>query len=467
MASAAGAAARRAFDVLVLGGGSGGLAFARRAAEFGVKAAVIEAGKLGGTCVNVGCVPKKVMWNAANLASMLRHTCPAYGFDVPQNTGFSWPTIKANRDAYIARLNGIYGRNLEASGVAQIEGWASLAGDGKVVVAGPEGNEVYTASHICIATGGTPTMPPIAGIEHAISSDGFFELEDLPRKAVVVGAGYIAVEMAGVLGSLGSDVSLMIRGESLLRSFDCDIQTRVRAGAESAGITVVDQSQVTAIERRDDGHLSVQYSRRGAVDTIDGVDQVLMAVGRTPITDIGLAAAGVELSDAGFIRVDPNQNTSAPGVYAVGDVTGAAALTPVAIAAGRKLAHRLFEPDPASRQDFGGVPTVLFSHPPVGTCGLTEAEAEAEYGTDGIKVYTTQFTDMLFAVQSEHRPRTFMKLVCALPDERVVGLHMVGHACDEILQGFGVAMKMGATKADFDRCVAIHPTAAEELVTMR
>lgn len=336
-----------------------------------------------------------------------------------------------------------------------------MAGDGRVTVAGPRGpddSSTYTAPHICIATGGTPVMPNIPGIEHAISSDGFFELEDLPQKAVVVGSGYIGVELAGILNGLGSDVTLMLRSKEILSHFDESLRPLVQGEAEANGITFVNEAALQSIDRSSNGKLALQYTRHGETITLDDADEVIMAVGRHPLTDIGLDTAGVALDDRGFIQVDRDQNTSADGVYAIGDVVGTAALTPVAIAAGRKLAHRLFEPNPDSRQDYSCIPSVLFSHPPVGTCGLTQAEAEAEYGAEGVVIYTTKFTDMAFAL-ADHRPKTFMKLVCALPDERVVGLHMVGHSCDEILQGFAVAMKMGATKvrtSSFTRFAITH-----------
>eukprot|EP00035_Acanthoeca_spectabilis_P013894 m.261854 g.261854 ORF g.261854 m.261854 type:complete len:462 (-) comp15999_c1_seq2:161-1546(-) len=459
----------KAYDVLVLGAGSGGLAFARRAAELGMRAAIVEGGRLGGTCVNVGCVPKKVMWYTANMRETLSNAA-AYGFDAPVR-GFSWAAVKASRDAFIQRLNGIYGQNLAKSGVDVLPGWGRLEGNGQVAVSTGDAGRVthHSAPHICIATGGRPVMPDIPGVEHAISSDGFFELEALPKKTVVVGSGYIGVELAGILNTLGSDVTMLVRGGELLSNFDESIRPLVQAEAEANGMGLITRADLQGIERSaTTGELAVHYNRESRAGVLEGVDSVILAIGRAPMShDIGLEEAGVAMDSRGFIQIDRDQNTTAEGVYAVGDVAGTVGLTPVAIGAGRKLAHRLFEPNPASRQDYTGIPTVLFSHPPVGTCGLTQAEAEAEFGPDGVKVYSTSFTDMAYALAEGHRPKTFMKLVCALPEERVVGLHMVGNSCDEILQGFAVAMKMGATKADFDRCVAIHPVAAEELVTMR
>ncbi|EGD78641.1 glutathione reductase [Salpingoeca rosetta] len=450
----------RKFDLLVLGGGSGGLGCARRAAEFGTKAAIVEMGRIGGTCVNVGCVPKKVMYYAATVAETL-HDANEYGFDVTMNGPFDWAKLKKKRDAYIKRLNGIYDRNLEKGEIEKIVGRAKFVDAKTVDVDG----QLYTADHIVVATGGFPTMPQVPGIDHAINSDGFFELEELPKKSVVCGAGYIAIEMAGILNALGSDVTLCIRHEEFLRTFDPLVREVVMEEMTKAGVKILKNSCISSIEKTDSG-LNAKFAVKGEEHVISGCDTVLMAIGRRPLTDIGLDKAGVKLTHKGHIAVDEWQQTSAANVYALGDVCGKFELTPVAIATGRKLAHRLFEPNPKSKQDFECIPTVVFSHPPTGTCGMTEDEAKDAFGADNIKIYKTRFTPMYHAMM-ERKTTTAMKLVCAGPEERVVGLHMVGLGCDEMLQGFGVAMKMGATKAQFDSCVAIHPTSSEELVTMR
>uniref|UniRef100_A0A2K6MTX0 glutathione-disulfide reductase n=1 Tax=Rhinopithecus bieti TaxID=61621 RepID=A0A2K6MTX0_RHIBE len=353
---AAGAVA--SYDYLVIGGGSGGLASARRAAELGARAAVVESHKLGGTCVNVGCVPKKV--------------------------------IKEKRDAYVSRLNTIYQNNLTKSHIEIIRGHAAFTSDPKPTI--EVSGKKYTAPHILIATGGVPSIPhesQIPGASLGITSDGFFQLEELPSRSVIVGAGYIAVEIAGILSALGSKTSLMIRHDK-----------------------------------------------------------------------------GIQTDDKGHIIVDEFQNTNVKGIYAVGDVCGKALLTPVAIAAGRKLAHRLFEHKADSKLDYNNIPTVVFSHPPIGTVGLTEDEAIHKYGEENVKIYSTSFTPMYHAV-TKRKTKCVMKMVCANKEEKVVGIHMQGLGCDEMLQGFAVAVKMGATKADFDNTVAIHPTSSEELVTLR
>ncbi|GFR86338.1 glutathione reductase [Elysia marginata] len=445
------------FDYLVLGGGSGGLASARRAAEFGIKAAVIEEARWGGTCVNVGCVPKKVMFNTAMHAEFI-HDHKGYGFDV-ELKGFDWGRIKQTRDAYIKRLNGIYETNLEKSKVEKIVGHATFTQDKCVEVAGQK----YAADHIMIATGGRPFIPSIPGAEHGISSDGFFELEELPKKVVVVGAGYIAVELAGIFGALGADTSLLIRYDQVLRTFDSMISKAVTDNLEPGNVKLMKKMQISKVTKESDGTLTLETNS----GVIDKVNCLLWAIGRVPNSDtIGLDNIGVTVDSHNNIVVDEYQNTNVPGVYALGDVCGKALLTPVAIAAGRKLAHRLFDGKKDWKLDYSNIPTVVFSHPPVGTIGLTEEEAEKEYGKSQLKIYSANFVPMYYSVL-EHKMRCNMKLICLLPDEKVIGLHMVGQGCDEMLQGFGVAIKMGATKAQFDSCVAIHPTSSEELVTLR
>ncbi|BFZ00786.1 hypothetical protein BsWGS_03825 [Bradybaena similaris] len=446
----------RKFDLLVLGGGSGGIATARRAAEFGVKAAVVEEARWGGTCVNVGCVPKKVMYNAAVHAEFIKDH-KGYGFDVDVK-GFEWGVVKKSRDAYIKRLNGIYESNLDKSTVERIAGHAAFVDDRTVDVNGQK----YTADHIIIATGGRPIVPDIPGAENGITSDGFFELEELPEKVVVVGAGYIAVELAGIFGALGVDTSLLIRFEQVLRTFDGMISKTVTENLETGGVKVVKKTQVSNVVKEEDGTLTLATT----TGIIDKVDCLVWAIGRVPNSDnIGLDRAGVSVDKHQNIEVDEYQNTNIKGIYALGDVCGKYLLTPVAIAAGRRLAHRLFD-NKNWKLDYNNIPTVVFSHPPVGTVGLTEEEAQRKYGQEKLKIYTSNFVPMYYSVL-EHKMRCSMKLICVLPEEKVVGLHMVGQGCDEMLQGFGVAIKMGATKAQFDDCVAIHPTSAEELVTMR
>jgi glutathione reductase (NADPH) len=444
------------FDFLVIGAGSGGIATARRAASFGIKVGVIEQGPLGGTCVNVGCVPKKIMWNAASLAHSMDMAAD-YGFNV-ERRGFDWQALKQGRDAYVRRLNEIYQRNLDLAGIQVIHGRASFVGPQRVEVDGT----VFSATHILIATGGRPVVPDVSGAELGITSDGFFELEQIPDRAVIVGAGYIAVELAGVLHSLGCEVSLLLRNETFLRNFDATLRQALMADMAGNGINILACTHMAGVIRQDNGRLCLT-STHG--DELHDVDCLLWAIGRAPnSTALKLENIGLTTDERGFIPTDEFQNTAVAGVYAVGDVTGRVALTPVAIAAGRKLADRVFGGQPDARLNYENIASVVFSHPPIGTVGLTEEQARERY-TD-IRVYHSQFTNMLYAL-SEHKSPTVVKLVTVGNHERVVGVHIIGDAADEIIQGFAVAVNMGATKRDLDNTVAIHPTAAEELVTLR
>ena len=446
------------YDYLVIGGGSGGIASARRAAHYGVSVLLIECGRIGGTCVNVGCVPKKVMWNTSRVAEILQDA-DAYGFDV-RKTGFDWLTIKKARDAYIERLHDIYHRGLVEAGVQKIEGFARFVDNHTVAV----GNQTFDAEHILIATGGRPIMPDLPGAEHGITSDGFFELEHLPQSVAVVGAGYIAVELAGVLNSLGSEVTLLLRKEHLLRTFDATLRETLMEEMENAGINILTCLQLQGIEREGNGRLTL---RRSGNAVFSGFDQVLWAIGRSPNTDkIGLEHTDIETDETGFVITDAYQDTSVERVYAVGDVDGRRALTPVAIAAGRLLADRLFGQQTDARLDYDNIPTVVFSHPPIGTVGLTEDEAREQFGERMVKVYQSRFTNMYYSVLNRKSP-TVVKLVTVGERERIVGCHIIGDFADEIIQGFAVAVKMGAFKRDFDNTVAIHPTVAEEFVTLR
>lgn len=464
------------YDYLVIGAGSGGIASARRAATYGAKVGVVEKGRLGGTCVNVGCVPKKVMWNAASIAETL-HDMKHYGFSGYDSDAisFNWNFIKENRDKYIVRLNGIYERNMGNSGVDSILGTASLADNGKGVVVKPDdgGDAVtYSAKNILIATGGYPTFPDGEGIrENSISSDGFFELEELPGKAVVVGAGYIAVELAGVLQALGTDTSLVVRKNMALREFDEILSETLDNEMQRQGINIFrDTNGVEKITVDEASGLKTVFLQNG--EKIEEVDTVLMATGRSPlVAPLNLDGAGVAQKDGGYIIADEYSATNVDGVFALGDVVGNIELTPMAIAAGRRLADRLFGGPQFenAKVSYDMVPTVVFSHPPIGTIGLSEAQAVEKYGEDNVKVYRSKFANLYYGpwqVEADDKPKTAMKLICAGEEELVVGLHVIGMGADEMLQGFGIALKMGATKADFDSCVALHPTAAEEFVTM-
>jgi len=445
------------FDYLVIGGGSGGLASARRAAEYGAKVALIESSELGGTCVNVGCVPKKVMWNASEVAETL-HSAAGYGFQVTLE-GHDFAGLCQRREAYIARMRSVYQKNLAKDGVELIRGRAALLSANRVRV----GERIFEAKHVLIATGSVATLPNIPGATLGESSDGFFALRHLPRSALIVGAGYIAVELASVLRGLGCEVTLAMRHERPLRGFDTMLGDALREALENAGVHVRLSSTVEGVATNESGERIVTLE--GGY-TLPPVEALFWAIGRHANTKgLGLEAAAVRTDRDGHVVVDEWQNTTTPGVYALGDVTGRATLTPVAIAAGRRLSDRLFGGKPQSKLDYSDIPSVVFSHPPIGSVGLSEPDARALHG-DAVKVYSTRFTNMFYAV-TEHKALTHMKVVCLGQDERVVGVHVIGRGADEMIQGFAVAVKVRATKADFDRTVAIHPTASEELVTMR
>ena len=446
----------QAFDLISVGGGSGGLACAQRAAEYGAKVAVIEPHRLGGTCVNVGCVPKKVMWNAAGVALGLVDAAD-YGFNVAVE-GNDWPALKRKRDAYVLRLNGIYERNLAAKGVAYVRGAARFLDKGSIEVNG----ERMTARHIVIATGGKAILPNLPGAEHGITSDGFFELEQRPKRVAIVGGGYVACEFAGAFHELGSEVELFIRKDHLLMSFDAMLGKSLMREMRERGITV--HTHVIPAAVREASGLKTLIAEDGR--EFSGFDCVQWGVGRVAnVAELDLGRAGVAVDDSDYVVTDGFQNTNVPGVYAIGDVTGRAALTPVAIAAGRRLSDRLFGGKTDRHLEYSMIPTVVFTHPPIGTVGASEAEARAQYG-DAVKVYVADFTPMYHALTTR-KSHTDMKLVCVGPEERIVGCHIIGAGADEMLQGFAVAIRMGATKRDFDDTVAIHPTSAEELVTMR
>lgn len=423
------------------------------------------------------CVPKKVTFNAAAIAETL-HQAKDYGFSVQQTAPFDWSTFKKKRDAYIVRLNGIYERNLAKDQVEYLHGWATLKSKNEAEVKLDDGTLVrVNAKKILIATGGYPTPPPanIPGArEYGINSDGFFDIDRLPERIAIIGSGYIAVEFAGVFRSFGVDVHLFVRHDTALRHFDPMIAEGVTGEYERQGIHVHRRSSQEKVERDEKtGKLTLSFrcGEKEGLTELAGIDHIIWAIGRTPQTEgFGLETLGVEINKDGFIKVDEYQNTSVEGVYALGDVVGKVELTPVAIAAGRKLAHRLFGGNTfrTARLEYDDVPSVVFSHPPVGSIGLNEPQAVEKYGRENLKIYNSSFVNMWYAMMdAEDKGPTRYKLICAGPEEKVVGLHLFGMASDEILQGFGVAVKMGATKADFDRCVAIHPTAAEELVTMR
>ncbi|AIK17579.1 glutathione-disulfide reductase [Glaesserella parasuis] len=452
------------YDYIAIGGGSGGIASINRAASYGKKCAIIEAKHLGGTCVNVGCVPKKVMFYGAQIAEAINRYAPDYGFDVTVNR-FDYRKLVESRQAYIGRIHTSYNNVLARNNVDVIRGFAKFVNKNTVEVALADGGvEQITADHILIATGGRPSRPAIKGAEYGIDSDGVFALNDVPKRVAVVGAGYIAVELAGVLNSLGAETHLFVRQHAPLRTFDPLIVETLLEVMHQDGIQLHTHAIPQEVVKNADGSLTLKLENAEE----QSVDCLVWAIGREPATDvINLEAAGVATNERGFVKVDKFQNTNVEGIYAVGDIIeGGIELTPVAVAAGRRLSERLFNNRPNEHLDYNLVPTVVFSHPPIGTIGLTEPKAVEQYGAENVKVYKSSFTPMYSAV-TQHRQPCRMKLVCVGKEEKIVGLHGIGFGVDEMMQGFAVAIKMGATKADFDNTVAIHPTGSEEFVTMR
>ena len=443
------------FDLVVLGAGSGGISMAIRAACHGAKVALIEPGPLGGTCVNVGCVPKKAMWLAAELADA-QQLAREVGFEVAPGT-LDWEAFITRRTSYIANIHASYRRRFAELGIRLIGERGRFIAPNRIGAGARE----LTATHVLIATGARPQRPAIAGAELGIDSDGFFALGACPRKVAVVGSGYVAVELAGVLRALGADVALFARRERLLRSFDHDLGDALALAMQVQGIEVVFDREPLAATTGAGGR-ALEFASGAPVS---GFDTLIWAIGREPNTaQLGLEQVGIGTDAQGFIVTDEWQDTTAPGVHAVGDVTGRIALTPVAIAASRRLADRVFGGKNDAKLDYANIATVVFSHPPIATVGLTEAEARALHG-DAVTVHRASFRPMLAAL-AQREQKTLMKLVCVGASERIVGIHLFGSAVDEIIQGFAVALKMGATKADLDATVAIHPTSAEELVLM-
>ena len=445
------------YDLIVIGGGSGGVASARRAASYGARVVLIESGRLGGTCVNVGCVPKKIMWNAAGLAESL-HDAPGYGFAVDAGA-HDWGQLKHRRDTYVHRLNGIYAANLAKANVEVLHARAAFTGARTVQA----GGRTLSAPHIVIATGGYPTQPAVPGAELGITSDDFFALPERPPRVAVAGSGYIAIELAGIFAALGSATTLVVRSAQVLRSFDAMLGEVTLRMLRESGVTVALNSPAASLTRANGG-LELQVGQGARLGPFDAV---LWAIGRSgAVADLALEKAGVRLDEQGYIATDLYQATSAAGVYAIGDVSGRAQLTPVAIAAGRRLADRIFGGQKDRHLDYENIPTVIFGHPPIGTVGLSEEQARRRFGAGNVSIFRSSFVPLYHEFTSE-KPRTEMKLVTAGAEQRIVGLHVVGEGADEMLQGFAVAVHMGATRKDFDDTVAIHPTSAEEFVTMR
>ncbi len=439
------------YDYIVIGGGSGGIASANRAAEYGAKVLVIDNKKIGGTCVNVGCVPKKVMWNAASIKHYVRQSSD-YGFSI-KTIGFNWQQLTTAREAYISRLHDIYLKKFKTNQIDFVEGFATLKAPNVIAV----NSNTYKASHILIATGSTSFIPNIPGIEHAIDSDGFFALTTQPKKVAIIGSGYIGVELAGLLNALGSDVSFFYRKALPLSGFDPMLQEALHEQMKKNGIQIYPHHQLNCISK----DKTILFDK----GQYQGFDEIIIAAGRKPLTkDLGLDTVNIKVDSSGYINIDEYQNTSLISHYAVGDVTGMPPLTPAAIRQGRMLSERLFNNKKHAKYNATLTPTVVFSHPPIATIGLTEAEAKEKHKE--IKIYQSRFNPMFDAL-SETKTPTVMKLIVDVSTDKVVGLHMIGEGVDEILQGFAVALEMGATKADFDKTLAIHPTSSEELVTLR
>ncbi len=448
----------REYDIIAIGGGSGGSATMNRAAIHGAKVAVIEGNIIGGTCVNVGCVPKKVMWYGAQVSETLKNYAADYGYTIGE-TSFDFKTLRKNREAYIERSRQAFSNNFNRNGVDYIEGYARFVDKNTVEVNG----EHIRAKYIVIATGSYAFVPNIPGSELGGTSDDVFAWEELPESVSIIGAGYIAVELAGVLHALGVKTDLFVRKGGPLRGFDQGIVEVLVEEMKKNGQPLHTHKVPQKLEKLDNGDIQIHFED----GTTHTSQKVIWAVGRKAnVQQLNLEAAGVELTERGFIQVDEYQNTTTPGIYALGDVSGEKELTPVAIKAGRTLAERLFNGKTDAKMDYELIPTVVFSHPAIGSIGLTQEQAEAKYGAENIKVYQSTFAGMYSAI-TVHRQMTKLKLITLGEEEKVIGLHGIGEGIDEMIQGFAVAVKMGATKADFDATVAIHPTASEEFVTMR
>lgn len=443
------------FDLYVIGAGSGGVRAARFAAGFGAKVAVAESRYLGGTCVNVGCVPKKLLVYGAHFAEEFEQAS-GFGWTLGASS-FDWSTLIANKDREINRLNGIYRNLLVNSGVTLLEGHATLTGPNEVLVNGQR----HTAKHILIATGGWPQIPEIPGHEHAISSNEAFFLKALPKRVLVVGGGYIAVEFAGIFQGLGAETSLLYRGEMFLRGFDGSVRKHLHEELLKRGMDVQFNADIARIDKQLDGSLKATLKDGRVLEA----DCVFYATGRRPMLDnLGLETTGVKLDKRGFINVNDLYQTDEPSILAIGDVIGRVQLTPVALAEGMAVARRLFKPEQYRPVDYNMIPTAVFSQPAIGTVGLSEEQA-LEDGHQ-VQIFESSFRPMKLTM-TDCQERTFMKLVVDAETDKVLGCHMVGPEAGEIVQGLAIAMKAGATKQHFDETIGVHPTAAEEFVTMR
>jgi glutathione reductase (NADPH) len=446
------------YDLLVIGAGSGGIATARRAAEYGAKVAVIEFDRLGGTCVNRGCIPKKLMVYASHFPGLMQEAT-GYGWSQVESK-LNWPRMVEKVQGEVTRLNGIYQKMLDNSKVQVITGVGSFVDSHTVKV----GDQLYTGERILIAVGGEPIKPAILGIEHALTSDEIFDLPEQPKKLIVLGGGYVGSEFASIFNGLGSQVTQIIRSELILRGFDQELREEVQAGMINHGIDIRCSTELLAIEPVADG-VQVKIKVGGSIETLAANALALSALGRKPrLGGLGLENTQVTVQNEAII-VDEYNRTSEEHIYAVGDCLDRIELTPVAINEGRAFADTVFGNKPRL-MSYTNIPTAIFTHPEAATVGLTEAEAQAQYGADAIKVYRSKFRPMYY-VLPDKQEKTLMKLVVEIATDKVLGAHMVGDHAAEIIQGVAIAVKMGATKANFDATVGIHPSSAEEFVTMR
>ncbi|OYW71610.1 MAG: glutathione-disulfide reductase [Aerococcus viridans] len=447
------------YDYITIGGGSGGISSANRAAEYGAKALIIEKRDVGGTCVNRGCVPKKISWHGTMLREQINDYASAYGLDFEEKGPVNYTELKNNRDAYIQRVHKGYASGFQSRGTHYLEGEAKFIDNHTVEVNG----ELYTAPHISIVTGGRPRLVDLPGIDLVDTSDDFFEWTTLPESVIIIGAGYVATEFAGVLNGLGVKTTQAVRYDRPLRAYDADIVEVLVDQMTKSGINLLTNHDVASIEKVENDQLQVNF-KNGETAV---ADKVIYAIGRTPNTDkIGLENTDVALTASGHVQVDDYHHTNVEGIYAFGDVIGKVELTPVAIMAGRTLSDTLFNGAEPYLLDYNTVPTVIFTHPAIGSIGYSEEGAKEAFGEENVKVYKSNFTPMYSAV-SEHRQPARMKLVTTGADEKVVGVHGIGYAVEEMMQGFAVGVRLGLTKKQFDQTIAIHPTGAEEFVTMR
>ncbi|MGB0749345.1 MAG: glutathione-disulfide reductase [Magnetospiraceae bacterium] len=441
------------YDLITIGAGSGGVRASRFASQMGAKVAICEDSRVGGTCVMRGCVPKKLLVYASHFAEDFE-IAQGFGWHVPAPT-FDWSTLIGAKNTELDRLEAVYHRILRDAGVSMIEGRGRVVDPHTVEIAG----KTYTAKYILVATGGWPATPDIPGIEHVISSNEALDLPKLPKRIIIVGGGYIAVEFAGIFNGLGVEVTEIIRGDNILRGFDDDVREALHEEMTGAGITIRSECTVQSIEKTDAGY-NLRLDHTECLET----DLVMYATGRHPNTrGLGLEEVGVKLGKSGAVEVDNFSATSVPSIFAIGDVTDRMALTPIALAEGMALAKTLFADQP-TQVDYGNVPTAVFSQPAIGTVGLTESEARDAYGE--VDIYVSRFRAMKLTL-TDKQERIFMKLVVDPKTDRVLGCHMVGMDAPEIIQALGIALKAGATKAHFDATIGVHPSAAEEFVTMR